>query len=283
MFRKPEHSDLLIHWTGKDIDKKFPDCPKNQTTKLNRSIIEPYICRLKSILKYGLWLMNDDDVFEVKNIDGANIKRPTFARTSFTELAASNALFHAKNYGRLGIGFKRMFVFERLGGPAFYYRPDKHQAAFSTLPESLDPNAHIWTYFLKSMSEQRPADKFLNYDHYEESEWRIVYSEDIKHVFKNCKDGYFIAPDHYTKEFKELFKKSEVKPEYLLPVKSKWLTMIIYPSLAVKTAAEADNELQEIIENIKPKCPIVESDQTSAWYEKYSKPFEIDLWYCRNL
>ena len=285
MFRKPEHSDLLIHWTGKDIDEEIdPEWwnPENQTTKLKNTIIEPYICRLKSILKYGLWLMKDDDVFEVKNINGSAVKRPAFARTCFTELAVSNALYHAKNYGRLGIGFKRLFVFERFGGPAFYYRPDKYQAAFFTLPERLNPYCHIWTYFLKSMSEQREKGKFLNYDQYEESEWRIVYSEEIKEILKEShhyRPEYFVEPDHYPEEFK----KSKVNPEYLLPVKSKWLTMIIYPSLAVKTVAESDNELREIIEDIKPKCTTVDRDNSSAWYEEYSKPFEIDLTFCRNL
>ena len=292
MFRKPNHSDLLIHWTGKDIDEKYeprwwdPDSPKNQTTKQNRGIIAPYTYRLKSILKYGLWLMQDDDVFEVKNIDDKTIKRPAFARTSFTELTVSNAQYHAINFGRLGIGFKRMFVFERFGGPAFYYRPDKCQAAFFNLPESLNPKEHLWTYFLKSMSEQRVPGKFVNYDQYEESEWRIVYSPNIKDILKESRkshEGYFVEPVNYSPEFNNIITGSEKKPEYLLPVKSRWLAMIIYPSIAVKVAAEADDTLRSIIRSIKPDCPTMTSDQTSAWYETYSKPFEIDLSYCRNL
>lgn len=292
MFRKPHHSDLLIHWTGKDIDEKYEpcwwrqECPKNQTTKRNGDIIKPYIARLESILKYGLWLMRDDDVFEVNNIQNKKIRRPSFSRTCFTELTVSNAQYHAMKYGRLGLGFKRMFVFERFGGPAFYYRPDKCQAAFFNLPESLNSKDHLWTYFLKSMSEQRTPGKFLNYDQYEESEWRVVCSPDIKEILstahKNFK-RYFIEPADYPEEFNKILKELDKKPECLLPVRSKWLAMIIYPSIAVKTAAEADSNLRDLIRSIKPDCPTVTSDQTSAWHEEYSKPFEIDLSYCRNL
>jgi hypothetical protein len=60
--------------------------------------------------------------------------------------------------------------------------------------------------------------------------------------------------------------------------------MIIYPSLAVKVASEADKEIRNVIFRLKPMPS--EADMkglcASAAYEKYSKPLEINLPACRN-
>ena len=49
---RPIHSDFLIHWTGKDIDKKTGLRSTEERDRL-------YLKRLKFILKYGLWMTKD--------------------------------------------------------------------------------------------------------------------------------------------------------------------------------------------------------------------------------
>ena len=115
------HSDFIIHWTGGDIDKKYDKCwHKEESSKtIKEEIMEPYMERLKSILKYGLWMTIDEE--EDKSLKELGICRPCVARTCFTELKLSETRTHAKRYGRLGIGFKRPFLFERFGRPMNYF------------------------------------------------------------------------------------------------------------------------------------------------------------------
>jgi len=51
------HPGLLLHWTGKDIDKKFEDDfyqKDHSRTSENNELKDMYIDRLLNILKYGL-------------------------------------------------------------------------------------------------------------------------------------------------------------------------------------------------------------------------------------
>ena len=115
-----EHSDILIHWTGGDIEKlDIPDSAKNDL----------YFDRLKSILKFGLWVRKPREPEKIR-VNGVEISKPDIARTCFTELKLSSSEDHAKLYGRLGIGVKRYFLFDRLGAPINYCQLDTHNLFF---------------------------------------------------------------------------------------------------------------------------------------------------------
>jgi hypothetical protein len=174
---KSVHSDFLIHWTGYDIDREYdPKWWEKSKSKLNQEIIGPYLERLKYILKYGLW-MNKEKVSIV--FKGKEIKIPLVARACFTELKLSETRMHAQKFGRLGVGFKRFFVFDRLGFPMIYFRPEReHWLLPPHLYGRIDSEIkEFWACFLKSMDEERISGQLLEYKQFDEAEWRIIYSK----------------------------------------------------------------------------------------------------------
>lgn len=116
------HSDFLIHWTWKDIDSLYdqdwcrPDKDKSKTTD---EATKRYLYRLYDILNFGLWMT--EEIESPFKFDGISIPIPPTPKTCFTELKLSESRKHAKLYGRLGIGVKRPFVFNRFGRPVVYY------------------------------------------------------------------------------------------------------------------------------------------------------------------
>ncbi len=286
----PVHSGYLIHWTGKDIDKNS-EWANEHSSKTTPAVTDLYLERLKYILKYGLWMTKnpEDEYLEICN---EKIKRPYTARTCFTELKLSLVRAHAADYGRLGIGFKRPFLFDRLGAPMTYYHPARKNWFFP--PFFSNPTGDIlsdyFACFLKHMTK-KSEDGTLQYKYYDESEWRIIYSDEIanklKELNKNTYSEYFSKPsDINDDKFQEYINQNgSVKPEYLIPIKDKWFCMIIYPSLAVKIEAEANEEIQALLEHLKPTRPSnlkVGQNKNPSPLEKYSKPIEIDLDACRN-
>ncbi len=166
------HSGFLIHWTGNDIDLEYGQfCYKSDKSKTNKDCSDAYIERFKDILKYGLWMTE-----EPKN-DRDKLSIPPIAMTCFTELKLSESRKHAKRYGRLGIGVKRPFIFERSGRPLVYYHHKRIKydkllktCANKLLNDNEDDNKYLLNFF-KPMNNS----DILNYDFYGESEWRIIY------------------------------------------------------------------------------------------------------------
>lgn len=280
---QPIHSDFIIHWTGKkDID--------NLSNSNNGEKDNLYLERLRDILKYGLWMTkNEEETLVI--IDGEKIKIPNVARTCFTELKLSEVQTHAKEFGCLGIGFKRFFLFDRLGSPMIYYLPIRRNWFFPPFISNQNKN-NLDLYFLcflKSMAN-KDNNGYLQYKYFDESEWRIIYSEDIRKLllanselfFKECKvdiETLFKNPRNKTnRELTDYYKtlKRDKKPDYLIPLDA-WFSMIIYPNIRVKNRAKEDKEIQELIEMIKakntPGCPPDE-------HKNY--PIEVDLSACRN-
>ena len=122
-FTETIHSDFLIHWTGKDIDENLqPDWNAKKSSITNdKKIVNAYLERFKNILKYGLW-MTRDDAIEMLRVNRQNppFEIPSVPRICFTELKLSEARKHAQKFGRLGIGVKRYFLFDRMGSPLIY-------------------------------------------------------------------------------------------------------------------------------------------------------------------
>jgi len=280
----PVHSDFIIHWTGKDIDKEL-----NWTSK-HASLTDPqttdrYIQRLKNILKYGLWMTNnstDVPVIHQKKV----IEIPSHSRTCFTELKLSQARFHAAEYGRLGIGFKRFFLFNRLGAPMFYFM--EHTPNWFLSPFLDVNNQDYYKCFLKIMT-QKVEDTTIQYKYFDESEWRIIYSEKIrKKLSENGYDRinkYFIScQDNNTQDFKYYCSSADKSPDFLIPINDKWFAMIIYPSIEVKVKSQSDEEIRSLINSIKTSYKNQNNRLVTnpASLETYNYPIEIDLDTCRN-
>jgi hypothetical protein len=298
-------------------------------------------------------MKNDESLEEIKKRpssseeDGRVYETPDIARVSFTELKISESRKHAYEYGRLGIGVKRMFLFHRAGHPMIYISPFKEYQGKNWFSNYIEDNTQDIKFqaqksYFKYMSEKED----LNYKYYAESEWRIVCpnnineydrihdskkSIDIKNYFIDvnnnnydeehkkyqiineikykytkfkykCKDEKLI--NVHNKEFKNFIEKNRGKGlKFLVPLDF-WLAIIIYPSLAVKTAAESDPEIRELIrdtrinifneellEVVENKIRILQRDNylDKIYYllseiqdenyigDKYIMPTEIDL------
>lgn len=200
-FKRKEHSDIVVHWTGRDIDKDDPEMhkslpvnwrkhclrPYERTSSIrDPKIIKRYLDRLRDILKFGLWMKADYSAGGVAKIpscsvdDGRVCDTPNIARVCFSELKLSQSRQHAHEYGRLGLGFKRMFLFNRGGHPLFYVAPQRpHDSRevkpnwFSTLID--DKSGNVGTMVQQSFFKYMSETEDLNYKYYSESEWRIVF------------------------------------------------------------------------------------------------------------
>jgi len=280
----PVHSDFIIHWTGKDIDKELNWTLKH-TSFTDPQTTDRYLQRLKHVLKYGLWMTNNSTDVPVINQKKA-IKIPFHSRTCFTELKLSKARFHAAEYGRLGIGFKRFFLFNRLGAPMFYFM--EHTPNWFLTPLLNEDKNDYYKCFFKIMT-QKVEDTTIQYKFFDESEWRIVYSEEIRKRLSetgyNKINNYFISyQDIKAQDFKDYCTSINKSPDFLIPINDKWFAMIIYPSIEVKVKAQSDEEIRSLINSIKnPNRNQNNRPVTNpASLETYNYHIEIDIDTCRN-
>lgn len=262
------HSDFLIHWTGKlgDIDENDDGHEKSDKSETTETEMNKYLERLRDILKYGFWMTEDPESYSELQVE----KVP---QVCFTQMKISESRPHAKKYGRLGIGVKRPFLFERGGRPVIYYGFGSNglpirDAFFDLCKEKFIGNEEkMLLNFFKPMNKTKP----LNYDLFSESEWKITANkngnlhEDSIHKAKRLSKS--------SAYYKSLSDKQRDKCKFLLPITS-WLGIIIYPSLDVKIKAQADPEIRKLIKKITfPKKKYVES---GSW------PIEVTLDACRN-
>jgi hypothetical protein len=111
------HSDYLVHWTGKDIDDQHdPSWSDSDKSKTSEKAEAEYIKRIRDILKFGLWMTQEPEC----RFSGS-VTIPATPKCCFTELKISESRKHARQYGRLGIGVKRPFLFDRFGRPLAYF------------------------------------------------------------------------------------------------------------------------------------------------------------------
>lgn len=283
----PMHSDYLIHWTGgRDIDNIYdPVWYKDLASTTDSTVTRLYLDRLKDILRHGLWMMDDNEMIRM---DGQSYPRPSHCRTCFSELKLSTVRGHARRYGRLGIGFKRFFLFDRLGCPMTYYHSSRANLFTPALWEG-HPSSYneFFACFLKSMTEVT-SDTTMKYSFYDESEWRIIYSDEIARRLASCGKtnvlNYFVPEGSFSSELRQLVAGLPRQPRAVIPVRDRWFAMIIYPSLATKVAAEADEEIRNLINSIKPSDSLLRTypKRNPAWLEAHNKPIELDLDACRN-
>ncbi len=282
----PAHSDYLIHWTGKDIDQEYDSKWYNDhSSTTDAAVTTRYLDRLKSILRHGLWMTRDTETVAM----GKKLfERPPHFRTCFSELKLSTVRGHARRYGRLGIGFKRFFLFDRMGCPMTYYHSDRANWFTPSLWEK-NPAAYdeFFACYLKQMTELTP-DGTMRYTFYDESEWRLIYSNGIAARLASRGENVvlqrFVPNANFSTELAQLVSGSDCPPGAVIPVKDQWFAMIIYPSLAAKVAAEADTKIRALINALKPtlSLPSTYPKENPAWLEAHNKPTELDLDACRH-
>ena len=265
------HSDFLIHWTGKDLDCAYdPNWRENGQSKTEGELTEKYLQRLRDTLRFGLWLTSE--TAQQARIGSKVIRIPDTPKTCFTELKLSESRKHARRYGRLGIGVKRKYVFDRCGRPVTYFNSlSRHDRFVESCVNKLEDRALL--NFLKPMHREAAGNVSpWNYDFYAESEWRIVYLPELLDGTRvvdprdesNAKANAF---------FRSLATTDQNRLQYLAPLDG-WLAMVIYPSLSVKNEAQQNPkyEIQSEIQRIKDESKVEDGN----W------PIEVDLDACRN-
>jgi hypothetical protein len=269
------HSDFLIHWTGKDIDSVYDQqWYESDSSKTRKScdVTDRYLKRLFDILEYGIWMTSEKETPFC--INGTSIFIPSTPRSCFTELKLSQSRQHARLYGRLGIGFKRPFVIWRQGRPVIYYGFHKGSTKDIFIEQCvLDITNKDLLNFFKPMS----SGSKLNYDFYSESEWRILFIEELlkNGLIKNPRDPKNEKEYSY---FQKLTSDEQNKLEYLIPL-DKWFTMIIYPSHDIKDKAqnELQGKMRDLINEIKKR-----PNNGRITVESSDWPIELYLDACSN-
>jgi hypothetical protein len=270
------HSDFLIHWTGKDLDcANDPHWANGDKSTTDSVLTKKYLERLHSILKYGLWLTAEPErpwPVDVK------VTIPSTPKVCFTELKLSESRNHARRYGRLGIGFKRPYLFNRRGRPLVYYgyhdviQNDQFLKACGTDLKNKD--------LLNLFKPMNSSASVLNYDLYSESEWRIIRFHELvlDRERKLLVDPRDTSNTDENVFFNSLTAVDQDKLKVLAPLDG-WFAMVIYPSLAMKNAAQQDDSYQihEQISRIKA----VTGDHGN-FVEDRNWPIEVDLDSCRN-
>jgi hypothetical protein len=274
---RPPNSDFLVHWTGRDLDKDDKTieitgaaCEGSVT---NEEMTRKYLDRLKSILRFGLWMKYPEES-ELSIANGA-IKLPRISRTCFTELKLSEVRSHGARYGRLGIGFKRPYVMFR-GGLPVWYCPSEDAGGWMGWLDSLYlrgrplSDKDRFLCFLKPMGFNGG---FKRYTYLYESEWRIIYADWLERDLLATNPGAI-------KGWPEPLENS---PPYLLPVDGEWLALIIYPSIQALCAAQQDKEIRQLLRNLKSEgLPNSANPTRTRPWERYTMPVELDLDSCRN-
>jgi hypothetical protein len=252
-------------------DPTWSDSDKSKIPE-NSPLVAEYLSRLHSILTYGLWLTIEPDERFV--MGAAKVVIPSTPKVCFTELKLSQSRVHAKRYGRLGIGVKRPYLFKRLGRPLAYFgfntRTQNDPFLKACVNDLSDPTL---LNFFKPMNTGSP----LNYDLYSESEWRILYFQEL------LAQGLLVDPrDPKNPEahayFQSLSPRDQAMLKYLAPLDG-WLALIIYPSLSVKNVAQRDKSagIRAAVSRIKRRS----SDHANR-VEGGNWPIELNLDSCRN-
>ncbi len=270
------HSDYLIHWTGKDIDAAHdPNWRERHLSTRDPTVVGLYLKRLHDILKFGLWMTEEGS----DTAAGATIEARATPKCCFTELKLSQSRVHAASYGRLGIGVKRAFLFDRFGRPLAYvgYSKDSHNDKFLEVC-SRELKDRRFLNFFKPMN----SNIGLNYDLYSESEWRILFFEELlaKRKIVDPRDRTNVAEHAY---FQSLVPQAQEKLKYLVPLDG-WFAMIIYPGLAVKNDAQWDDStgIREQIRRIKSKTDHGNTVEGLHIAGRGNWPIEVDLNACRH-
>jgi len=257
---KTLRSNFLVHWTGRDLEQKYPFHSEAKHSE--------YVQRLIGTLKEGLWINKIDIELYDKKLD-QQIKWPS---TCFTEIKLTQIKKHTDRYGRLGFGFSRDFVMQHYGAPVLYissntvdnivyqhlsklydilqYLNDKRyimqgeefekfmqEHGYITNPdndlkktfESLENSITTISIFTKKMSESTNPHDFQYLD---EFEWRIPFTTTVNPSIK--------PPIERLVPIKQIYLTNQ-KPIAKIPFYSNDLKVLIFPDDETRRIA-SDNE-----------------------------------------
>jgi len=267
------HSDILVHWTGHDLDEALhPGWHEERSSKTpSEELLGSYVNRLLNILRHGFW-MTDEPAAQI-----GGVSAPAVPRVCFTELRLSESRRHACRFGRLGIGVKRPYAFTRGGRPVVYYGQYDYGFGDGGLAGDVFLQACVRQFgdaralhFFKPMSVEG-----MDYEYYAESEWRILALESLLRT-RLVTDPSSNADSPSAAYVAQLQPQARQKLRYLLPLDG-WLAAVIYPSLSVKRRALEDARIREAIRQLKSARCRANSVEPGNW------PVEMDLDFCRNL
>ena len=275
------HSDFLIHWTGKDIDAERQPMwyDGDHRSKTDPDIDDRYLHRLRDILACGLWMTDEGE--HKFGVGSKEIIIPAMPKCCFTELKLSASRTHAARYGRLGIGVKRPFLFQRFGRPLAYFGfgGESHNDRFLEACSQDLRDSHLMNFFKEMNSDPST----LTYELYAESEWRILFFDELLQTRKiiDPRDSTNAKEHAY---FNSLTPVQQNKLRYLIPLDG-WFAMIIYPSLTVKNLAhwDANYTIAEEIKQIKSD-PSDHGNRVEGLKHpmRGNWPIEVDLDACRH-
>lgn len=261
------HSDLLVHWTGRDLDVEYdPKWSSSENCKMRPGLAHKYLDRLRDILKHGLWMTMQ----KAESYSKECVAIPETPGLCFTELKLSQSRSHASRYGRLGIAVKRPFLFERGGRPITYFNGRRGMDPFMRECVETFKDRRLLQFF-KPMDAKSKGP--MGYDFYDESEWRIIPPS-------GPAPGWLVDPRTARGEklrawHEALLPESRSRLQYLVPLDG-WLAAIIYPSHIVKNFAHKEGSgIRELLVDIAK----------SGWkysIEGLNLPAELDLDLCRH-
>jgi hypothetical protein len=262
------HSDLLVHWTGKDIDARYqPDWSTQDASHQSPAVDRAYLHRLRDILQVGFWMTAQESW-----VLPSGEEVPSALAVCFTELKLSQSRTHAIRYGRLGIAVKRPFLFDRGGRPVVYFQ---HRGSRDTFLEHCVGSFtdRRLLQFFKPMDDG--THQRLAYELYAESEWRLIadsHQEENNLII----DPRTSSNQDVTTYFSGLSADEQSRLYYLVPLDG-WLAAIIYPSLSIKNDAQQEgSEVQRLLRRI------ARADDHAHRVEGDNFPLELDLDLCRN-
>ena len=162
---KSSHSEILIHWTSRELSKKSSSDAITQ---------DEYVILLYSIYSRGLKFSSPKEPDIVVGVN-CRTEIPTLPIICFTELHLSHAQEHAKQYGSLGIGFNREFLMKWGANPVFYMQ-SKNQGIVNTNLSRLTKlkSMHVGLDVFLSYVKPMGAPNSDQYFYYDEFEWRMV-------------------------------------------------------------------------------------------------------------
>lgn len=162
-------STFLVHWTGKDFDFG---------KDLTEEVRDRYVERLVSLYTNGLYLSEPKTSDIVRGVGKKDLHLPRLPIVCFTEIQIHRSATFARDYGRLGLGFRRDYLMRQGANPVFYLQ-SANQGIVNTNVSSIyrivgngakRNSLDVILAYFKPMS--KPDEKALEF--YEEHEWRIV-------------------------------------------------------------------------------------------------------------
>lgn len=216
------HSNILIHWTSKELAEECPTKPDIQ---------DKYVTLLHNIYAKGLRFSTPKSPDVIVGVNRHSILE-MLPIICFSELQFSKAKEHAKRYGSLGIGFDREFLMRWGANPVFYMQ-SKNQGIVNTNLYGLSNNKlksgplKVFLSYIKPMGEPCSND----YCYYDECEWRIVASK-----LGNQWPELFIERDN----------------RIWFDFKPKDVLLLAFPNEDTRIKALADSRMKEIFKEHMP-------------------------------